>query len=124
MAYEFVGLDHVQLAAPEGCESEARNFYHHLLGWPEIPKPEPLKQRGGVWFRCGRHEVHIGVHKDFVPATKAHPAFQVHQIDALRAYFLQNLIQVMDDTARADEGVKRFYVQDPFGNRIEFLEWM
>ncbi|MNW17564.1 Glyoxalase-like domain protein [compost metagenome] len=68
--------------------------------------------------------MHIGVQKDFVPATKAHPAFQVHQIDALRAYLLQNHIQVMDDTARADEGVKRFYVQDPFGNRIEFIEWL
>jgi len=124
MTFEYVGLDHVQLAAPVGCEAEARAFYHNLLGWPELPKPEPLQQRGGVWFRCGRHEVHIGVQKDFVPATKAHPAFHVQRINELRAYLLDNHIQVIDDTARVEEGVTRFYVQDPFGNRIEFLEWM
>ncbi|WP_152393618.1 VOC family protein [Paenibacillus guangzhouensis] len=124
MTFKYVGLDHVQLAAPGGCESEARAFYHHLLGWPEIPKPEPLLQRGGVWFRCGKHEVHIGVQKDFVPATKAHPAFHVQRLDELRAYLLQNGIHVIDDMARVEEAVRRFYVQDPFGNRIEFLEWM
>jgi len=124
MTYQFVGLDHVQLAAPEGCESVARDFYHQLLGWPELPKPAQLQHRGGVWFRCGTHEVHIGVQKDFVPATKAHPAFHVQQIDELRTYLLANHIQVVDDAARAEEGVKRIYVHDPFGNRIEFLEWM
>ena len=37
-----VGLDHVQVAAPKGCEREARSFYGGLLGLPEIEKPEPL----------------------------------------------------------------------------------
>ncbi len=77
MNFSFYGIDHIQLAAPEGCEDEARNFFATLLGWTEIPKPENLRKRGGVWFQCGIHQVHIGVQKDFVPATKAHPAFQV-----------------------------------------------
>jgi catechol 2,3-dioxygenase-like lactoylglutathione lyase family enzyme len=124
MKFEFSGIDHVQLAAPEGCETEARRFFGELLGWTEIPKPENLRMRGGVWFQCGIHQVHIGVQKDFVPATKAHPAFRVQNIDALREYLLQNGVQVMEDDARADEGVKRFYVRDPFGNRLEFMEWI
>lgn len=124
MVYKFFGLDHVQLAAPEGCETEARHFYNKLLGWAEIPKPEVLKKRGGVWFQSGIHQVHIGVQKDFVPATKAHPAFHVQNLDELRGYLIQNNIQVIDDEARADEGVKRFYLNDPFGNRLEFLEWL
>lgn len=124
MVYIFYGLDHVQLAAPEGCETEARNFFNNLLGWTEIPKPEILKKRGGVWFQCGTHQVHIGVQKDFVPATKAHPAFHVQNLDGLREYLQQKNIQVIDDEARADEGVKRFYLNDPFGNRLEFLEWL
>jgi catechol 2,3-dioxygenase-like lactoylglutathione lyase family enzyme len=124
MSFNFSGIDHVQLAAPEGCESKARSFFADLLGWVEIPKPENLRKRGGVWFQCGTHQVHIGVQKDFVPATKAHPAFHVKNIDSLREYLLEKSIQVIDDDARSDEGVKRFYLNDPFGNRLEFLEWL
>ncbi|EPZ52643.1 MULTISPECIES: VOC family protein [Alicyclobacillus] len=124
MAFKFSGIDHVQLAAPEGCEAEERRFFVDLLGWEEIPKPEPLRKRGGVWFQCGKHQVHIGVQKDFVPAIKAHPAFHVENISELREYLLQKGVNVIDDDARADEGVKRFYLNDPFGNRLEFLEWL
>ncbi|WP_341348184.1 glyoxalase [Paenibacillus sp. FSL H3-0469] len=124
MTYNYYGLDHVQLAAPEGCEAEARRFFNGLLGWAEIPKPELLQKRGGVWFQCGKHQVHIGVQRDFVPATKAHPAFHVQPLNELREHLLQHHIQVTDDEARADEGVRRFYINEPFGNRLEFLEWL
>lgn len=123
MSFQFSGIDHVQLAAPEGCEPESRMFFVDLLGWIEIPKPENLKKRGGVWFQCGTHQVHIGVQKDFIPATKAHPAFHVQNINALRDYLIRKNIPVIDDVERADEGVIRFYLNDPFGNRLEFLEW-
>ncbi|GBF78459.1 glyoxalase [Paenibacillus sp. 598K] len=122
MPYRFYGLDHVQLAAPAGCEPEARLFFHAILGWPEIPKPDALQKRGGVWFQCGSHQVHIGVQDKFVPAAKAHPAFHVQSLDKLRAHLLRHQFQVIDDEVRADEGVKRFYANDPFGNRLEFLE--
>ncbi|MDQ0903197.1 MULTISPECIES: VOC family protein [unclassified Paenibacillus] len=124
MNFSFYGIDHIQLAAPEGCEDEARHFFAKLLGWTEIPKPENLRKRGGVWFQCGIHQVHIGVQKDFVPATKAHPAFQVSQLDELQRYLANHNIQTIPDDARDDEGVKRFYLNDPFGNRLEFLEWL
>nr|WP_275422368.1 VOC family protein [Paenibacillus mucilaginosus] len=120
--FSFEGIDHIQLAAPEGCEEEARGFYAELLGWQEIPKPEPLKKRGGVWFQCGTHQVHIGVQQDFRPALKAHPAFAVRGLEELRARLVQIGIHVIDDEIRAEEGISRIYVRDPFGNRLEFLE--
>lgn len=122
MSFKFSGVDHVQLAAPEGCETEARKFFTELLGWTEIPKPENLRKRGGVWFQCGTHQVHIGIQKDFVPAKKAHPAFHVENLDALRNYLEQKGMRVIDDEPL--EGAKRFYLADPFGNRLEFLEWI
>lgn len=122
MPFSFAGIDHVQLAAPAGREEEARAFYSGCLGWPEIPKPAALQARGGVWFQCGAHQVHIGVQKDFVPATKAHPAFRVGHLERLRNHLLTHSIPITDDDARSDEGVRRFYVDDPFGNRLEFLE--
>ncbi|NIK67419.1 MULTISPECIES: VOC family protein [unclassified Paenibacillus] len=124
MSFLFTGIDHVQLAAPEDCEKDARSFYGELLGWKEIAKPQSLIARGGVWFQCGSHQVHIGVQNDFIPARKAHPAFQVQNLCALREYLLQEGIQVIDDHARSDEGVERFYLSDPFGNRLEFLQWL
>ena len=124
MNFSFHGIDHIQLAAPEGCEDEARNFFAKLLGWTEIPKPENLRKRGGVWFQCGIHQVHIGVQKDFVPAVKAHPAFQVSQLDELQRYLANLNIRTIPDDTRDDEGVKRFYLNDPFGNRLEFMEWL
>lgn len=124
MTFKYIGIDHVQLAMSEGCEAMGREFFGDLLGWQEIPKPELLRKRGGVWFQCGDHQVHLGVQKNFVPATKAHPAFQVENLSLLRDVLLQKNIHVTSDEVRAEEGVSRFYLNDPFGNRLEFLEWI
>lgn len=122
MTFSFDGIDHVQLAAPPGCEEMARHFYGKVLGWPEIGKPEPLKARGGVWFLCGWQQVHIGVQHDFVPAKKAHPAFLVRGLAQLGTHLAEKGITVIDDELRESENIRRFYVHDPFGNRLEFME--
>lgn len=121
MSYQFKGIDHVQLACPRGGEQQARQFYGDTLQMVEIEKPEPLRSRGGVWFQCGNHQVHLGVQDDFVPARKAHPAFEVNPLEPLRSRLLCLGIPVIDDDVR--EGCDRLFVHDPFGNRIEFLEW-
>ncbi|GGH87147.1 catechol 2,3-dioxygenase-like lactoylglutathione lyase family enzyme [Pullulanibacillus pueri] len=119
MTIHYKGIDHVQLAAPKGCEERARAFFGNLLGMTEIVKPAELAKRGGVWFQCGVQQLHIGVQEHFSPAEKAHPAFHVENIEALRQQLLTHGIQVKDDEALP--GATRFYVNDPFGNRIEML---
>jgi catechol 2,3-dioxygenase-like lactoylglutathione lyase family enzyme len=112
------GLDHVQLACPAGGEDQAREFYGGLLGLREIEKPEPLRSRGGVWFECGAHQLHIGVEEGFAPARKAHPALAVSSVAEL-----ETLADRLGEV-RWDEdlpGYRRFYVFDPFGNRLELL---
>jgi catechol 2,3-dioxygenase-like lactoylglutathione lyase family enzyme len=44
----ILGIDHVQLAAPPGCEDEARRFFAGVLGLTEIEKPSFLAARLGV----------------------------------------------------------------------------
>jgi len=122
LSYTFSGIDHVQLAAPKGCEKQARDFFGGVLGWSELEKPEALRHRGGVWFRCGSHEVHIGVQPSFVPALKAHPAFAVQGLQQLKEKLRRCGVEVMDDELRLEEGYRRFFAADPFGNRLEFLE--
>ncbi|WP_204166829.1 VOC family protein [Bacillus sp. CGMCC 1.16541] len=115
------GIDHIQLTGPKGCEEEARTFYVDKLGLTEIPKPESLRKNGGVWFQCGNQEVHIGVEEGFTPQKKAHPAFVVKHLRTFRQHLRDVGIATKEDTPIA--GRERFFVQDPFGNRIEFLEY-
>jgi catechol 2,3-dioxygenase-like lactoylglutathione lyase family enzyme len=113
------GIDHVQVAAPAGCEPDARAFYGELLGLEELPKPEALAARGGCcWFQAGAQELHIGVEDPFTPARKAHPGLVVTDLDALAARLTEAGIDVVWD--EAIPGTKRFHAVDPFGNRLEF----
>jgi catechol 2,3-dioxygenase-like lactoylglutathione lyase family enzyme len=119
MAEHIMGIDHVQLAAPAGCEGKARHFFGDVLGLKELEKPEELKMRGGVWFHCGTQQLHIGVETDFVPAKKAHPAFLVTNIEILRQTLAAHGYSTTEDPL---PGVRRFHTHDPFGNRLEFVE--
>jgi catechol 2,3-dioxygenase-like lactoylglutathione lyase family enzyme len=117
---EVVGLDHVQLAIPAGGEDEARRFYGVLLGLTEVPKPAALAGRGGCWFVGPGVALHLGVEADFLAARKAHIAFLVDDLVALRATLDEASVTTADDTAPV--GVRRFYVFDPFGNRLELVD--
>jgi hypothetical protein len=118
----FVGVDHVQLAAPPGCEPEGRRFFGELLGLVELPKPPALAARGGLWFRCGAQQIHIGVEKDFRAAKKAHPALRLADqasLVRLKARLVEAGVATREDNEV--EGEERFFADDPWGNRMEFV---
>lgn len=118
-AFAITGVHHVQLAMPPEAEAEAERFYADLLGIPAVPKPENLAGRGGRWFRGAGVEIHLGVEDGFRPARKAHPALLVEGLDRLRERLRAAGVPVAAD--RPLEGYERFYVSDPFGNRIELI---
>ena len=115
-------VDHVQVAAPAGCEPAARAFFGGVLGLPEIPKPENMRARGGCWFRSANIEIHVGVTANFQPAKKAHIGLAVGELAALEA-LAERLVQgahpVRWDTRLP--GYRRFFTEDPWGNRLELL---
>ena len=105
---------------PAGREEQARAFYANLLGFEELTKPEPLRSRGGAWFRVGEQQLHLGVEEGFRPARKAHPAIRCSELDELSRRLIDSGFDVEWDENLPGE--RRFYTQDPFGNRLEFLE--
>ncbi|MEV6509480.1 VOC family protein [Streptomyces sp. NPDC051642] len=116
----LAAVDHVQLAAPAGSEDALRAYYVDILGMVEIPKPPVLAARGGCWFGAGAVQLHLGIETDFRPAKKAHPGLRVTGIEAYAARLKSLGASVTWD---ADlPGYRRFYSEDPVGNRLEFLE--
>lgn len=116
-----LSLDHVQVAIPAEGEEAARRFWVGLLGFAEETKPPALAVRGGAWFRAASGVVvHVGVDPSFVPATKAHPAFVVRDLDALVVD-----LEAAGHLVRWDHelpAVRRLHVNDPFDNRIELIQ--
>jgi ubiquinone/menaquinone biosynthesis C-methylase UbiE len=116
----ILGFDHVQLAMPRGEEQRARAFYGETLGLRERAKPAALAGRGGVWFRCGDRELHLGVEDGFQPQRKGHPAFRVADLAAMRERLAAAGAPIGEDTPLP--GRLRFETRDPFGNRLEFQQ--
>ena len=117
---EFRGIHHVQLAVPVGLEDRCRAFWVEAVGLVEIEKPPVLAARGGCWFRGGGLEIHLGLDPDFRPATKAHPGILVSGLRSLAARLEASGVALTWD--EAIPGLERFYVSDPVGNRLEFVD--
>jgi len=117
---KVVGIDHVQLAIPPGGEAEARKFYGDVLGLVEVPKPEAMRARGGMWFQAGPVQIHLGIEPEMRPSVKAHPALVVTELDAWRARLVAAGCRWQD--ANDLPGTRRGHTWDPFGNRIELID--
>ncbi len=116
----ITAVDHVQLAAPPGSEERLRAYYVDVLGMTELPEPPVLAARGGCWFQVGPVQLHLGIETDFRPAKKAHPGLRVTDIGAFAARLeTRGATVIWDDDL---PGRRRFYAEDPVGNRLEFLE--
>ena len=102
---------------PPGGIDQAARFYGEVVGLERIERPETL---GGVgaWFRSGAQ---VSEYEGFVPAVKAHPAFELSaaELDALAARLEGAGAEVQWDGRLP--GARRFYSFDPAGNRLEFL---
>ncbi len=117
---EITGLDHVQIAMPRGEEALARLFYTGVLGFQEVRKPRALVPLGGAWFIAPGVAIHLGVEEPFRPAIRAHTAFVVADLDKTRRRLEAHGIEVVEDMTGLP--VRRCYVHDPFGNRIELID--
>jgi catechol 2,3-dioxygenase-like lactoylglutathione lyase family enzyme len=125
MALGITHIDHVQIAVPKAKEAECLTFYREVFAFPEIEKPAELKGRGGAWFQIGPLQMHIGVDPDIMadgkpvlgPKSKRHVCFLTSDLAAAKAAVLVHGIAIEEESEA--EGLKRFFIRDPAGNRIE-----
>jgi catechol 2,3-dioxygenase-like lactoylglutathione lyase family enzyme len=117
MPLGVTGIDHVQIAVSRAKEAECLAFYHQIFGFPEIPKPEELRARGGAWFQVGALQLHIGVDPEPSPPSRRHICFLVEDLAAAKAKVLLDRVAVEEENVA--EGLFRFFIRDPAGNRIE-----
>jgi catechol 2,3-dioxygenase-like lactoylglutathione lyase family enzyme len=110
-------IDHAQLSFPQGKEAELRDFYGRLLGLSEMGTPG----RGPLRFRAGAQRIDLLPTENWVPApATAHLAFEVQDLADLRRRLIAAGLAL--DESRPLPGHLRFYVNDPAGNALEFLE--
>ena len=117
MSLGITGIDHVQIAVPKALEAESLKFYREVLSLPEIPKPEELRARGGAWFQIGNLQMHIGVDPEGSPRSKRHVCFLVGDLAKAKADVVGHGVAIEEESVA--EGLSRFFIRDPAGNRIE-----
>lgn len=115
----FKRIDHIHICvSPERLE-EARLFYTEIIGLPLINRPDVFS-KPGYWLGVAGIELHIGV-EPALPRTSRHSAFEVSDVKAAKAYLISKNVEILPETVIP--GRNRFAFIDPFGNRMELLEF-
>jgi catechol 2,3-dioxygenase-like lactoylglutathione lyase family enzyme len=118
---QFVRLDHLLVSIPLGATGAAWEFYGNLLRLPEVPGPHP---GGALWFQAGNVQLHL---REEVTTSleashsKRHPAFEVANLSEVRTWLTGQGVAI--EAASPIQGRQRFFLRDPFGNRLELLQF-
>jgi catechol 2,3-dioxygenase-like lactoylglutathione lyase family enzyme len=122
----IIGLDHVNLLIDSGDDAlaRARAFYQELLGLEPLERPANTDSGNpGAWYQCGFQQLHLTTEKDASVVnrkSRRHPAFRVANLEALRHKLETAGIEII--AGNRFPGQERFFVRDPWGNRLEFVE--
>lgn len=110
-------INHVQLGFPAGQQSIVRHFYTQLLGLKEFRAGTGSTLR----FYAGPQRVDLVPVPNWQSQTSpTHLAFEVQNLPGFRARLLEAGFTLDEENPLA--GHLRFYVNDPAGNTLEFLE--
>jgi len=120
----IIRLQHVGVTFPPGREDAIRSFYTGTIGLHEIAVPEPVADRGWIWF--GTRDPGIELH--FIPSElppdperRHHFCLEVTDLAALRERLESNGTEVREPGGRIP-GRERLFTRDPVGNLVELLE--
>lgn len=118
MNIQFKRLDHVLITVPFGQREAAREFYTQVIGIREIEGNHP---NHALWFEIGGIELHITEEDKPSKLYAHHPAFEIENLKDAIVHLERHGVEV--SYSSKIEGRERFFIRDPFGNRIEFIEF-
>lgn len=114
-------IDHVAITV-RNLEN-AFQFYREVLGLEELQTPPDAAAKRIIWMKIpGGGMLHLVETPEPIPATLAHFALRVKNIDDWHVHLKNQEIELIDIPINVP-GVKRLYVRDPSGNLFEFIEW-
>ena len=115
-------IDHVNVTVPRPLEDAAKHFYGVVMGMKEVPKPESSRGRGGAWYQLGPVQLHLSIEDGPGDRTsQRHVCYTVNSLSEAEERFRQAGVEILPDD-RPIEGVHRFYLRDPGGNRLEIAQ--
>lgn len=118
MAAGIQAIHRVQLPYRPGQAGAVAHFYESLLGLTRMPRPDAL----GLQFAARGQRVEL-VPTDLPtapPSGLTALCFEVQGLPQLRQRLLAAAFQLEEHQALP--GFLRFFVHDPAGNRLEFVE--
>ena len=116
----FKRADHIHICVtPERLE-EAKECYSKVIGLKLIDRPDHLFSSAGYWFNIGDIQLHIGVEQPLARSIR-HTAFEINDVAAARTLLEQHDVEIVEEPVIP--GRTRFAFIDPFGNRMELLEY-
>jgi catechol 2,3-dioxygenase-like lactoylglutathione lyase family enzyme len=116
----FKRTDHINICVALADLEAARKFYVDVFGLKPTPRPDHIFDTPGYWFIIGDIQLHIGVEPP-VGRTFRHTAFEITDLADARNHLTANGIKI--DEEPVIDGRDRFTFEDPFGNRMELLEY-
>ena len=123
----LVGIDHVQVAAPPGCEEDARRFYGDALGLEEIDEAAAARDAGRRLVPRRRAGAPRRRRRRTSPRDEGAPGVaRLDSVERARAVAAARGGRAADvDWADPAEipGTSRFFTHDPWGNRLELIAW-
>jgi catechol 2,3-dioxygenase-like lactoylglutathione lyase family enzyme len=117
---QFKRADHIHICVPLERLEEARKFYTEIVGLKLAHRPEVFLNPG-YWFEIGDIGFHIGV-EAVLANTSRHSAFEVKDINVARRQLETNGVKTYQEEKLPDR--ERFFFLDPFGNRMELLQYV
>jgi catechol 2,3-dioxygenase-like lactoylglutathione lyase family enzyme len=115
----ITGISHISVYSTDSAKTDA--FYIHNLGG--VKRGDPENAAGVRYYFSPTQFVEVlPLPAEHTISRLDHVAFQTADADGLKQYMVAHGIAVPAKVEKGDDGSRWFAVQDPEGNKVEFVQ--